>query len=175
MLNKRFTSTALILALIWALAACGFQLRGTGTSVGIPFKSVYVTSGSAFATLLKRYIAAGGTEVTSEPKAAEAIVDILGERQDKSILSRNTQGRIREYQLHYRVRFRVRSADNAELIPAKEIVLTRHISFNESQVLAKESEEAALYQEMQNDMVQQVLRRLAAIRPGQASAAVGNS
>ncbi|MFN0162016.1 MAG: LPS assembly lipoprotein LptE, partial [Burkholderiales bacterium] len=37
--------------------------------------------------------------------------------------------------------------------------------FNDTQVLAKESEEALLYRDMQTDMVQQVLRRLAATAP----------
>jgi len=32
-------------------------------------------------------------------------------------------------------------------------------------VLAKESEEALLYRDMQSDLVQQILRRLAAIKP----------
>jgi LPS-assembly lipoprotein len=49
-----------------------------------------------------------------------------------------------------------------DYLPQSEIRLTRDISFNNSQVLAKESEELLLYRDMQNDMVQQILRRLAA-------------
>jgi LPS-assembly lipoprotein len=46
-----------------------------------------------------------------------------------------------------------------------EIVQQRDISFNESAVLAKEAEEVLLYRDMQSDIVQQLLRRLAAVRP----------
>jgi LPS-assembly lipoprotein len=46
-------------------------------------------------------------------------------------------------------------------------VVRRVISFNESQVLAKEMEEAALYRDMQSDMARQILRRIAALKPAQ--------
>ena len=41
---------------------------------------------------------------------------------------------------------------------------TRDVSYNETQALAKEAEEALLMRNMQSDMVQQLLRRLAAVR-----------
>jgi LPS-assembly lipoprotein len=41
------------------------------------------------------------------------------------------------------------------------------MSFDETQVLAKEAEEALLYRDMQGDLVQQIMRRLAAIKPAQ--------
>jgi LPS-assembly lipoprotein len=59
----------------------------------------------------------------------------------------------------------VRDAKGIELLGPTEISLKRNISFDETQVLAKESEEALLYRDMQSDLVQQILRRLAAIKP----------
>ncbi|MNN27862.1 LPS-assembly lipoprotein LptE [compost metagenome] len=44
------------------------------------------------------------------------------------------------------------------------ITLKRDLSYNEAQVLAKEAEEAMLYRDMQSDLVQQILRRIAAIK-----------
>ena len=49
-----------------------------------------------------------------------------------------------------------------QYIPASDIVLKRDFSFNDSQVLAKESEEQLLFRDMQSDAVQQVMRRLEA-------------
>ena len=65
-------------------------------------------------------------------------------------------------QLRYRLKFRVRDAKGRDYLPQSEIRLTRDISYSGTQVLAKESEEALLYRDMQSDMVQQILRRLAA-------------
>lgn len=45
-----------------------------------------------------------------------------------------------------------------------KITQQRDITFNESAALAKEAEEILLYRDMQNDIVQQMLRRLAAIK-----------
>jgi LPS-assembly lipoprotein len=174
MLTKRIASLFVSLACLAMLAACGFQLRGSSANSGrLPFNSLHVAASenSTFANTLKRYITASGTEVTSDPKAADAIMEVLSERQDKSILSRNSQGRVREYTLQYTLQFRVKDNKNAELLPSSEISLRRTISFNESAVLAKESEEAMLYRDMQNDMVQQVVRRMAAIKPQAAAPA----
>ena len=62
-----------------------------------------------------------------------------------------------------RFRFKLRSARGAELIAATEILQQRDISFNESAVLAKEAEQGLLYREMQGDIVQQIMRSLAAV------------
>ena len=42
--------------------------------------------------------------------------------------------------------------------------LTRVLSFNENLVLAKQSEEVALYNDMQGDLIQQLIRRLSVMK-----------
>jgi LPS-assembly lipoprotein len=161
------TLTALTLAATVALSACGFQLRGASGQDALPFKTIYLSfpDTSPLGTELRRYIRAGGsTVVVTDIKAAEAVLEPLSESREKVILTLNTQGRVREYSLLYKLRFRVRDAGNKELLPPTEIVLKRDITFNESQVMAKEREEEMLYRDMQSDLVQQILRRLAAIK-----------
>jgi LPS-assembly lipoprotein len=62
-----------------------------------------------------------------------------------------------------RVRFRVRNREGIERIPEVELEQRRDITFNESFVLSKSAEETLLYANMQTDMIQQILRRLAAL------------
>ena len=69
---------------------------------------------------------------------------------------------MREFQLRYRVGFRVHDGKGADYVPQTVIALTRDITFNDSDVLAKEAEEQLLFRDMQSDMVQQIMRRLAA-------------
>ena len=149
------------------LSACGFQLRGSNGQGEIPFKTIYIggiSESSPLGVELRRYLrASGNTRVVTDPKAADAIIEVLSESRDKSILSINSQGRIREYSLFYKLRFRVTDKDK-ELLAPTEITLKRDISFNESQVIAKEKEEDLLYRDMQSDLVQQILRRLAALK-----------
>jgi LPS-assembly lipoprotein len=72
---------------------------------------------------------------------------------------------VREYLLTYNIVFRVRDKAGNELLAPTQITLTRPIAFNETQLLAKEQEEALLYRDMQADLVQQIMRRLAALKP----------
>jgi LPS-assembly lipoprotein len=157
------------------VAGCGFHLRGSGPGSSLPFTSIYLgfAETSPLGVELKRNIRAGsGTVIAPDAQSAQAVLEVLGETRDKVILSLNSQGRVREYALTYALRFRVRDREGRELLAPTEIALRRAITFNESQVLAKEAEEAFLYRDMQSDLVQQIIRRLAAIpAPAQAPAA----
>ncbi|MCD2514823.1 LPS assembly lipoprotein LptE [Massilia sp. G4R7] len=158
--------TAVLLAA--TLAGCGFQLRGSSGQYNMPFQSIYLAfpETSPLGTELKRNLRAGdAVRIENDASKAQALFDVLGETRGKSILSLNSLGRVREYALSYTLVFRVRDANNRELLGPTEITLRRNIAFDESQVLAKESEEALLYRDMQSDLVQQILRRLAAIKP----------
>lgn len=157
-----------LLAAVAALSACGFALRGSGGQFNMPFRSIYLAfpETSSLGTELRRNLRGGdAVDVVSEPARAEAQFEVLSEARGKSILSLNSQGRVREYLLTYTLVFRVRDAKGGELLGPTEINLKRPLTFNETQVLAKESEEALLYRDMQTDLVQQILRRLAAVKP----------
>ena len=73
-------------------------------------------------------------------------------------------GQARELELRLRIRFRLRNQAGTELIAPTEILQQREISYNETIALAKEAEEALLYRNMRSDLVQQLLRRLAAVK-----------
>ena len=148
------------------LAGCGFQLRGTAA---LPFDTLYMlpTTTPGVALDLKRNIQSGTrTAVVDDPKKAEALLEFTQEAREKQILSLAATGRVREFQLRYRVGFRVHDGKGGEFVPASTLLLTRDVTFNDTDVLAKETEEQLLYRDMQFDMVQQVMRRLeAAQRP----------
>jgi LPS-assembly lipoprotein len=156
--------SVILAAAALALTGCGFQLRG---SASLPFDSMYVQAPatSPFALQLKRAVRAGSaTRVVERAGEGQVVLQILGEQQEKEILSLGGGGRVREFQLRYRVLFRLTDASNREHIPASEIVLRRDYSFNDEQALSKESEEALLYRDMQGDAVQQLVRRLQAAK-----------
>lgn len=152
-------------AALLALAACGFQPRGVVT---LPFESVYVAGGerSVLVAELRRAIAAGSTtKVVDQRPDAQAEIQVTGETREKRILSLGGDGKVREFELQYRVGIRVRDrATNKMIMPPTEVKLRRDFTFSDTQVLAKESEEAGLYDDMQADAVQQILRRLSAVK-----------
>lgn len=164
--NNAIAAVILIAATL-LLTACGFHLRGSRGETNLPFKTIFVAipESSALAAEMKRTIRSnGGTEVVTDRKKAQVILETLAENRRKTILSLNSQGRVREYTLTYQVRFQVRDQNNAILLQPTDIVLRRTLAFSEQEALAKQTEEQMLYQDMQSDLVQQILRRLTAIK-----------
>ena len=146
--------------LVLVLAACGFQLRGTAD---VPFTNLYLPGTTGIALDLRRNIQAGtNARVVDDPKRADAIMLFTLESREKEILSLTGTGKVREYRLRYRVGFRVHDGKGGDFVPQNTLEITRDISFNDTEVLAKEAEEQLLYRDMQNDMVQQIMRRLSA-------------
>lgn len=163
-----FRKLVFLLAVAATLSACGFQLRGSDGQYTMPFKSIYLgfADTSALGTELKRNLRGGNlVNVVTDPAKAEARFEVVSEGRGKQILSLNSQGRVREYLLTYTLVFRLVDAKGVQLLGPTEINLRRPLAYNETQVLAKESEEALLYRDMQGDLVQQILRRLAAVKP----------
>jgi LPS-assembly lipoprotein len=153
------------LAVALSLAGCGFQLRGEQK---LPFDTIFLNTppNSALGATLSRQIRSGTeTRTVAQASEATAVLEILGEARDKDILTLNAQGRAVEYKLIYRLRFRLHDGKGREYIGPTELRAQRDISINDSQVLSKESEETLLYRDMQTDLVQQLLRRIAAVRP----------
>lgn len=159
----------LLLAAIFAvvLTGCGFQLRGT-LSGNLPYKTMLIAlpDTADVRIWLERYInAAGSTQIVDDPKLAEATFQQISDGRQKTILSVNAQGRVREYRLQLTYRFRVVNAKGQVLVPPNEVSLTRDITFDDSNVLAKDLEESLLWRDMNNDLVNQIMRRLSIIKP----------
>ncbi|WP_341676186.1 LPS assembly lipoprotein LptE [Niveibacterium sp. SC-1] len=169
------------LLLVFALAACGFHVRGAQS---LPFDSIYLGLGyyDEMGADLRRQIAANGsTRIVDDLKDAQVQMQVVANTREKIILSLNTDGKVREYQLRQRFVFKVVDTKGREVIPANEINVRRDMTFDDAQVLAKQQEEVLLYRDMQNDVVQQLLRRLASAHwplpeepvPAQSAAAKG--
>ena len=159
--------TLLAAALPLTLAACGFQLR---QAPHFAFTTIYVAASpnSSLGNELKRSIAySDGVDVLTDPariERAQVMLEVLTDQREKVVVGVNATGQVREFQLRTRLKFRLRTPQGKELIPETELLQQRDISFNESAVLAKEAEENLLYRDMQTDIVQQLMRRLAAVK-----------
>jgi LPS-assembly lipoprotein len=153
----------LLLMLVLMLGACGFHLRGAAQ---LPFETIYVQGGGdQMGPDLQRYLRSGtNVTVVQTPGEAQAVLQIMGEGREKRILSLTGGGRIGEFELFYRLSFRLHDGKGAELMPPQQMELKRSLSFSDVLVLAKEQEEAMLYRDMQSDAVQQVVRRLSTLK-----------
>ena len=158
-----FSRHVALAAILGLLSACGFHLRG---EFNVPFASVYVatTGASQVANVLKRELGNSPTKLMPSAKDAEAQLNISAEKRERIILSLSGAGRVREYQLKVNVRYQLVDSKGAVAIPTSEIQLQRIMTYDDSQVIAKQQEEALLYKDMEQDAASQILRRMSAIK-----------
>lgn len=157
----------LIVLLTATLAACGFHLRGSAGS-DLPYASMYIAlpETAEVRVWLERYLRGStNTTVSDDAKTATVTFQQLSDGRDKSILSIDARGRVREYRLQMRYRFRLVDAQGREIVAPQEISMNRDMTYDDSQVLSKSMEENLLWRDMTNDLVNQIMRRLSRIKP----------
>jgi len=159
----RAIASTLLLSAACLLTACGFHLRG---EYNVPFASVFLSTAGAsqVAITLRRELSNSPTRLMPSAKDAEAQLNITDEKRERIILSLSGAGRVREYQLKLYVRYQLVDNKGAVPIPTSEIQLQRIMTYDDSQVIAKQQEEALLYKDMEVDAANQILRRMTAIK-----------
>lgn len=147
------------------LAGCGFQLRRAPV---FAFRTLLapLPDGSPLRRELRLALESAGVRVVDAPPpgGADAVLTVRTDQREKSVVGSTAAGQVREFQLRTRFRFQLTTPEGKVLIDDSEILLQRDISYVETLALSKADEEAQLYRDMQTDIVQQVLRRLAAVR-----------
>ncbi len=150
------------------LSACGFKLRGT---FNLPFQSARVVGkvSTPVAAALVAALQRSGVRLVSSPAEVapgeqHVVVVVLNDQRERAVTGQTAAGQVRELQLRSRFSFRVEAASGRILQEQAEVLVQRDISYNESDALAKQSEEALLFNDLNNDAVQQVMRRLGAVQ-----------
>ncbi|HXU93209.1 MAG TPA: LPS assembly lipoprotein LptE [Gallionella sp.] len=154
-----------VLLMSLLLTACGFHLRG---HAGMPFSTLYLnTTGpdTPFITELRQNLTVNNIKLVNSAEKADVILNIESEVLDKQILSLSGAGRVSEFQLYYRVSVHAYDNKAQDWIPTETMEMRRDYSYSDTQILAKEQEEAMIVQSMRTDMVQQIIRRLSRSKP----------
>jgi LPS-assembly lipoprotein len=155
-------------ASVLGLSACGFKLKGT---YDLPFQSVRVVgntqtpvAAALIASLRRSGVRVVGSPAEVLPGEKHAVVVIGSDQRERAVTGQTATGQVRELQLRARFVFRVEAASGRVLQEQAEVVVQRDISYNESDALAKQAEEALLFNDLTNDAVGQVMRRLGALQ-----------
>ncbi len=152
------------------LSGCGFALR---QAPKFAFESVQITGleNTSVSRALQQAMVASGIRVTNSSAAVAAaagapqvLLAVLIDQRERVVSGQNSSGEVRELTLRGRFRFRLETPAGKYLLEETELLLERDISFSETNALAKAVEEGALFRDMDGDIAQQVLRRLAAVK-----------
>lgn len=158
-IGRRAVTLASLLAL--GLTGCGFRLRG---DVTFAFASIAVNPnpGGKLAQALRRQLArqVRVMDAGQALEQADLVLDVLDERRLLGALSTTPSGQVTQVQLTFSARFSVRTPQGQSLLAPDSIVLQQEAGYSESLALSKEAEQELMFREMQQDAVQQILRRL---------------
>ena len=159
---KSITYLYLISLIIASLTACGFHLRGPSD---IPFKSVYIQGNTlTISKDLKKYLNANEIKIMPSAENAELLIDLLGEENEKRILSLAGTGTVNEYELYYRISYRTKVSNQPLWSQANTIESRRDLTYSDAALLSKQTEERKLNENMQQEVVNRLIRRLSALK-----------
>jgi LPS-assembly lipoprotein len=163
MLQRYFLAALLAAAL---LPACGFHLRGSGsTTANIQAEKVFVSAGteSRVGRELRSQLRLAGVTVPRMRKDAEYVVRVSDERLERDVLSVHPRtGKAEEYELTLGVTVTIIGPDRKEILSGERITLVRDFTYDQDAALGKFSEEELLIGELTRETVDQILRRLSA-------------
>lgn len=143
------------------LAACGFHLKGVSP---LPFTTLYtnIAENSDFGAALRRAVVASSpnTRFVDEPAQAQARLTQLSNNQTLRELSINAEGRVEEYELNLDFVFQLTDAQGHIVLPPTTLHSTREIPYDDTVVQAKQGEIALVFKEMQQSLVDRIVRML---------------
>ena len=170
-LLRRVALAAALAPSLW-LVGCGFRPRGSGQPLVFQTLRLNGPAGSLIVQGLQGQLQASGVKVfdasvpatEGEGASPDVVLDVLAERRERVVVGSTATGQVRELELRQRLRFRVRTPAGKELVAAQDLLQERELSFSETEVLSKATEEELLFRDMQLSMVRQIMARLAALR-----------
>lgn len=152
----------LTLLVITALTACGFHLRGPSE---IPFSTIFLEGNTLVISKdLKSSLNISNVEILPSADNAELRLELVGEENEKRILSLGGEGTVNEFELYYRVHYRTKLADQPTWSQINTVEARRDFTYSDANLLAKQNEEKKLNQGMQQHVVNSIMRRLSALK-----------
>ena len=144
------------------ITSCGFHMRGM---TEISFKTISLEGKElSFTKNLKKVLNSNKVAIVLPSENPELRVELIGEESEKRILSLSGQGLVREYEIFYRVRYRIKTLDS-DIWSQENILETRRdFTFSDSNLIGKEEEERQLNESMRNEAISSLFNQIQLIK-----------
>ncbi|MFW5426344.1 MAG: LPS assembly lipoprotein LptE [Methylophagaceae bacterium] len=162
---KRYLAKLFIGFSLLAITACGFHLRGSA-DLAVGLQTMYVQGVNMQQGLgleLKRGLTRNGVTVLSDYQQGSAVLTILDSKFERRVLSVGSDAKVSEYELNGIVSFKVSDDKGNVLADAQTVEAQRDYQFDQNQVLGKDEEERLLREQLNQQLVQSILRRLSVL------------
>ncbi len=148
------------------LPSCGFQLR---QNVSLPhsLQPVHIKASNArqIPTLLKQQLGEQGVAMTEDADKARLWIELSEEQQGERTISVSALSTtLKEVELTQQIYLQLRKPDGSVLLEKKPLRLVREFIYDEQAVLAQASEQQVLRNDMQQEILAHILRRLSRVQ-----------
>jgi LPS-assembly lipoprotein len=152
--HKKFMAILMLLI----ISSCGFHMRGI---TEISFKKISLEGKElSFTKAFKRILTSNKIAVVSLTENPELRLELLSEETEKRILSLSGQGLVREYEIFYRVRYRIKTS-NMETWSQENLLETRRdFTYSDTNVIGKEEEERQMNEAMRNEAITNLFNQI---------------
>lgn len=152
----------LIASSLAGLVGCGFHLRGTSD---VSFSSIFIQGNTlTISKNLTKSLSTNGVKVLNSAEGAELLLEMVGEEHEKRILSLAGTGTVNEFELYYRVHYRSKLAGAELWSQVQTVEARRDFTYSDANLLAKQGEEKRLNENIQQDVISNLTRRLSALK-----------
>ena len=163
---KRVVSNSVIALLFMTLLGCGFHLRGAA-DISDDLKTMRIEGVGLqrdIGLYLKRGLVSNGILVVDGENVDAAVLRITDNKFDRRVLSVGSSAKVSEYELLGEITFTVLDPVGKVLAAEQRVQAQRDYQFDEDEVLGRESEETLLRDQLNQQLVQSILRRLSFIK-----------
>ncbi|PJD93617.1 MAG: hypothetical protein CK424_02135 [Legionella sp.] len=157
----------LLLLLGFAITACGFHLRGIlSMPPWLSHVAIIIEAANRdLEPMLKDQLQAYHIQVSTDPTTARYWLIIEEDEEEQHITSVSSSTTPRQYQMTYRVKFKLQAAKGKEMMPSGTVTTTRQLTVNSDRILGSNDEENTLKREMRRDAVIQIMDRIGHYSP----------
>ena len=156
---KKIFSFIFLLVLTANITSCGYQLRGVQE---VNFKSISIDGGSAnFVKALKNKFRQSGVKISTAK--AEKSLEIINDSFTKNILTLSSKGRVKEYEISYKVSYRVKLKNDSWSAPIT-IETNRDYTFDDTNIIAKTEEESRLIDGMHDQLIRTIVSQISVLK-----------
>ena len=152
----------IVLLVLLMITSCGFHMRGM---TEISFKTISLEGKElSFTKNLKKVLNSNKVAIVLPSENPELRVELIGEESEKRILSLSGQGLVREYEIFYRVRYRIKTTDSETWSQENILETRRDFTYSDSNLIGKEEEERQLNESMRNEAITNLFNQIQLIK-----------
>ena len=157
-IQKKFITLIILLM----ITSCGFHMRGM---TEISFKTISLEGKElSFTKKLKKILNSNKVAIVLPSENPELRVELIGEESEKRILSLSGQGLVREYEIFYRVRYRIKTTESEIWSQENTLETRRDFTFSDANLIGKEEEERQLNESMRNEAIANLFNQIQLIK-----------